>query len=934
MDDSSRLFETWDFNYKLKSGKFSNSFIQILKISKDLYNFNNYNSVLIIDENFHYLEHTIFNEYSKDDSNVTIITRDKDLLEKKNIYSAINDLDLLDSFDLIIYNPYIKIAHQSHPYLDDPFHEYHNELDVNFIKNFDCLFNTHLNDHGKIILYDEEGSISSLNGCPEHDNANDTEIKFKTKYYEFLETLLNGNNPNDLSTILIFNEKPVNEYYIHFSEYFRKKFDTLENSLNILDKNKTNWNVKFPFLPNKAAFFNDLKQSKDNYKNILDEISNKENTLKFYPPQYLDDCKYYLDNVEQKDTLIKKFPNINNDVKIIELTSKIINGKSKNKNNYEILIKHNMEHLYVKMFRIKKNLKWDLFENYDHRKGNYLNELEHSIFLKSAFGLDNEGYNPNNEKFDFLKGSIQGININFKLKNKDFILVDHRHNPTNYEKKVNPTIIQKRLEKLLEILNPNGDIFIQVNKEVLGNADFKEFRDTFSNCLKTIIKLEKEIFLLHFTNYSELYSIYDISKDNNTKISLGILNKKDKIIKSEDFYNSWFQIKNLDEFEKKQVTNLDIKNLIKKGQKDNEKGQSKIISNISDIKTILIDDLMPRVEILKNGMDGIEKTIENIENNAEKINRESEIAIQTCNNNKTSDYEEEKKLAQKKYPEIWNLLNEESKDYIAGAELLFNLIYKSELKEFSSFILYYSKALENEILEKIFKKFLEKLISKKVDFENIFKITPPNKEFGSGRLTRIKKNISPFKNEVFKIINEKKSNTNELKITIGAMDHILKKVINTESDSYKFIKIIRELNVFLNESIINYNSKKLKEIIDKRNGAAHTEKFDYKEAVRFHSLISLFLKDFYKKSTDKKIINTIKTSITKILIPAKLIEEFKKIHGDKYDYSKAESFSGSYHRIKNAKIKLAIVCKIHGEFLMTPGAHLNGSGCPMCILKQ
>ena len=98
--------------------------------------------------------------------------------------------------------------------------------------------------------------------------------------------------------------------------------------------------------------------------------------------------------------------------------------------------------------------------------------------------------------------------------------------------------------------------------------------------------------------------------------------------------------------------------------------------------------------------------------------------------------------------------------------------------------------------------------------DDIFKITPPNKEFGDGRLTRIKKNISPFKKEVFKIINEKKSNINELKITIGAMDHILKKVINTDSDSYKFIKIIRELNIFLNESIINYNPNKLKEIIE------------------------------------------------------------------------------------------------------------------------
>ena len=53
------------------------------------------------------------------------------------------------------------------------------------------------------------------------------------------------------------------------------------------------------------------------------------------------------------------------------------------------------------------------------------------------------------------------------------------------------------------------------------------------------------------------------------------------------------------------------------------------------------------------------------------------------------------------------------------------------------------------------------------------------------------------------------------------------------------------------------------------------------------------------------------------------IEEAIQIHGNKYDYSKVE--------YKNAKDKLIIICKEHGEFLQTPNSHLSkGSGCIKC----
>lgn len=53
-----------------------------------------------------------------------------------------------------------------------------------------------------------------------------------------------------------------------------------------------------------------------------------------------------------------------------------------------------------------------------------------------------------------------------------------------------------------------------------------------------------------------------------------------------------------------------------------------------------------------------------------------------------------------------------------------------------------------------------------------------------------------------------------------------------------------------------------------------------------------------------------------------VINEFKKIHGDKYDYSKVEYV--------NNKTKVTIICPKHGEFLQTPDKHLLGEGCPMC----
>ena len=52
------------------------------------------------------------------------------------------------------------------------------------------------------------------------------------------------------------------------------------------------------------------------------------------------------------------------------------------------------------------------------------------------------------------------------------------------------------------------------------------------------------------------------------------------------------------------------------------------------------------------------------------------------------------------------------------------------------------------------------------------------------------------------------------------------------------------------------------------------------------------------------------------------IEDAKRVHGNKYDYSKVNYI--------DSKTKICIICSEHGEFWQLPSAHLNGQGCPKC----
>lgn len=61
---------------------------------------------------------------------------------------------------------------------------------------------------------------------------------------------------------------------------------------------------------------------------------------------------------------------------------------------------------------------------------------------------------------------------------------------------------------------------------------------------------------------------------------------------------------------------------------------------------------------------------------------------------------------------------------------------------------------------------------------------------------------------------------------------------------------------------------------------------------------------------------------SKLYTTEECIKRFKEVHGDKYIYNKTI--------YKSSNKKLLITCPIHGDFEQTPYAHLKGQGCPFC----
>lgn len=132
-----------------------------------------------------------------------------------------------------------------------------------------------------------------------------------------------------------------------------------------------------------------------------------------------------------------------------------------------------------------------------------------------------------------------------------------------------------------------------------------------------------------------------------------------------------------------------------------------------------------------------------------------------------------------------------------------------------------------------------------------------------------------------------------------------------------------------------YNKSLLEEIIKRDNCKIDFTKIDFSTSIKEKQIEYLCkcgnnntktTRNLYKYGgLCKKCINQIFAKKTNEKLKCSLkdfIIKAKGKHGDNYDYSDVEYV--------NNKIKIRIICKIHGIFEQRPNDHLNGHGCKEC----
>ena len=113
----------------------------------------------------------------------------------------------------------------------------------------------------------------------------------------------------------------------------------------------------------------------------------------------------------------------------------------------------------------------------------------------------------------------------------------------------------------------------------------------------------------------------------------------------------------------------------------------------------------------------------------------------------------------------------------------------------------------------------------------------------------------------------------------------------------------------------------------------HGNKFDYSKATYKNSVTNLTITcpehgEFRQRPVDHlkgagcTNCGKIQRGLSKRGSTRDFLRRAKKVHGNRYDYSKSVYVRGHD--------KLTIICRSHGEFNQTPGNHLSGFGCKLC----
>ena len=269
----------------------------------------------------------------------------------------------------------------------------------------------------------------------------------------------------------------------------------------------------------------------------------------------------------------------------------------------------------------------------------------------------------------------------------------------------------------------------------------------------------------------------------------------------------------------------------------------KLLDQMSaDLEEIKKDGKETKQTVLKidknvNALVGIEKIKANCKNDKEEECIEQILALIE----KDFDFKDSNKYENnvKAWFDFWDRLESLSQDFMSQSEFLYFSIESSDFKDYSPFVLYSCRALEYELLQKVFIAYHNYIDKKYPDKGLLFNYN--SDELDSSTIKDIESGQMAYFKRKFK----------SHKYTLGDMRLILNLLPNKDkpkgSKRYQALLALQELNVFINEKIGKIPSKlilNIKSITDNyRNPSAHIGVLEKKKA-------DLFKKEYEKLMND------------------------------------------------------------------------------------
>ena len=261
-------------------------------------------------------------------------------------------------------------------------------------------------------------------------------------------------------------------------------------------------------------------------------------------------------------------------------------------------------------------------------------------------------------------------------------------------------------------------------------------------------------------------------------------------------------------------------------------GQKKISKNIEDIKTSL-NELFTEFNSIKS----LPRDID------DKLSRLHDSIDNKLSNFPTDEVKIESYINEiRKWFNDFDFLETKSQIYLPQAEFIYDQISQLKSPDYSPFIIQYCRALENELLQKIFRAYVQSLIDRKLMLEDIFSWDFELKDSGK-----------PNNPNTFKLVKHLKrcmSKTAESWFfELGSMEVNLRYLTGKSAEKSPLLKDLRlfVLSRFESELLsIAYLDEMKTIIIDFRNQSAHPNLIGTQAAIEFHKKIKQCLISSYR----------------------------------------------------------------------------------------